>query len=154
MQRPAEPCSAVLHRAAPCCTRQPHPIAIAMPPAPSLSATSQYVDPLRGACASCDDVRWNPALPVLLATLALALVARRLFASVAPHAVIRAARRVPLCVRPPIWMGNFAIVVYFKIIWSARTRTLLHSPTSSPTRALPPSNPTSPFTNPNPPFSS
>ena len=90
------------------------------------------MDPLRGACASCDDVQWSPALPVLLAALALALAARRLAASSPPvaRATKRAVRRVPLWMRPglPHWVGTFQSVVYFKIVWYARTPLTLPSP--------------------------
>ena len=123
----------------PCCTaplpRQPCPTALRGSPSP-LPATSQYVDPLRGACASCDDVRWSAALPALLAALALALAARRLVASslAVARAAKRAVRRVPLWMRPglPHWAGTFQSVVYLKIVWCARTlhrttRGTLHS---------------------------
>ena len=110
----------------PCCTaplpRQPCPTALRGSP-PPLPATPQYVDPRRGACASCDDVRWSAALPALLAALALALAARRLVASspAVARAAKRAVRRVPLWMRPglPHWVGTFQSVVYLKIVWCA-----------------------------------
>ena len=127
-----QPAAAVLLRAAPCSPREPRPIAMLEATRQSpLSATSQYVDPLRGACASCDDVEWSPFLFVLLATLALALAARRLVASSPPavRAADRALRRVPLWMRPglPHWMGTFQSVVYSKIVWYAT-----HAPKRSP----------------------
>ena len=100
--------------------RQPCPTALRGSP-PLLPATSQYVDPLRGACASCDDVQWSAALPALLAALALALAARRLVASspAVARAAKRAVRRFPRWMLPglPHWTGTFQSVVYVKIVW-------------------------------------
>ena len=100
--------------------RQPCPTALRGSP-PPLPATLQYVDPLRGACASCDDVQWSAALPTLLAALALALAARRLVASspAVARAAKRAVRRFPRWMLPglPHWTGTFQSVVYVKIVW-------------------------------------
>ena len=113
------PCCTALHRASPA-SHAPWPFLKPLIPSP-LSAASQYVDPLRNACVSCDDVQWSPTLPALLAMLALALAARRLVASSPPvvRAADRALRRVPLWMRPglPHWMGTFQSVVYSKIVW-------------------------------------
>ena len=120
------PCCTALHRASPA-SHAPWPFLKPLIPSP-LSAASQYVDPLRNACVSCDDVQWSPTLPALLAMLALALAARRLVASSPPVARVanRAVRRVPPWMRPglPHWMGTFQSVVYAKIVWSARTTPL------------------------------
>ena len=120
------PCCTALHRASPA-SHAPWPCLKPLIPR-SPSAASQYVDPLRNACVSCDDVQWSPTLPALLAMLALALAARRLVASSPPVARVanRAVRRVPLWMRPglPHWMGTFQSVVYAKIVWYARTTPL------------------------------
>ena len=124
------PCCTALHRASPA-SHAPWPFLKPLIPSP-LSAASQYVDPLRNACVSCDDVQWSPTLPALLAMLALALAARRLVASSPPVARVanRAVRRVPLWMRPglPHWMGTFQSVVYAKIVWYARTTPLTPGP--------------------------